>query len=115
MCDDRPVAANHGKDLSFGTKLVHSGHHPDEWTYRDVISPISISTIYNAESPGVIKVNLSFNCVRLFFFFIVNFTGKYEQGFVFPEGGNKPLLSIKQIDDIAAVTALETSRRPKEG
>lgn len=57
MCDDdKAIAANHEKDWSFGTKLVHSGHHPDEWTYKDVVAPISIGTIYHAESPGVIKV-----------------------------------------------------------
>ncbi|VVC32716.1 Pyridoxal phosphate-dependent transferase, subdomain 2,Pyridoxal phosphate-dependent transferase [Cinara cedri] len=56
MCDDdTAIPADHEKDLAFGTKLIHSGNHPDEWTYKDVIPPISLSTIYNAESPGVIQ------------------------------------------------------------
>lgn len=46
-----------GKDVHFGTKLVHAGHNSKEWTYNDVVPPISISTIFNSPSPGVLKVN----------------------------------------------------------
>lgn len=55
MCDDDSVKCS--KDLTFGTKLVHAGHSPNNCTYKDVVPPISMSTIFNSSSPGVIEVN----------------------------------------------------------
>lgn len=56
MCDDGSV--KNGKDLTFGTKLVHAGHNSNQWTYKDVVPPISMSTIFNSPSPGVTEVNV---------------------------------------------------------
>lgn len=55
MSDDGPVTNINCKDPNFGTKLVHAGHNPGEWTYNDVVPPIAMSTIYNLKSPGVIQ------------------------------------------------------------
>lgn len=63
MCDDSTVVRHNCKDSTFGTKLIHAGHDTNEWTYKDVVPPISMSTIFNSPSPGVFSVNV-------FFFFI---------------------------------------------
>ncbi|NP_001156701.1 cystathionine gamma-lyase isoform 2 [Acyrthosiphon pisum] len=55
MCDNGSVTKNNVKDPNFGTKLVHAGHNPAEWTYNDVVPPITMSTIFNSRSPGVIE------------------------------------------------------------
>ncbi|XP_025205728.1 putative cystathionine gamma-lyase 2 [Melanaphis sacchari] len=55
MCDDGSATKNNRKDPNFGTKLVHAGHNPSEWTYKDVVPPIAMSTIFNSPSPGVIE------------------------------------------------------------
>lgn len=62
MCDNGSVTKNNVKDPNFGTKLVHAGHNPAEWTYNDVVPPIAMSTIFNSRSPGVIEVKY---CVTL--------------------------------------------------
>ncbi|KAE9532185.1 hypothetical protein AGLY_010387 [Aphis glycines] len=55
MCNDDSVTKNNCRDPNFGTKLVHAGHNPAEWTYKDVVPPIAMSTIFNSPSPGVIE------------------------------------------------------------
>jgi len=63
MCDNNGYVTKHNlKDPNFGTKLVHAGHNPEEWTYKDVVPPIAMSTIFNSRSPGVIEVKY---CVTL--------------------------------------------------
>lgn len=60
MCDNATM--KHDKDLNFGTKLVHVGHNPNEWTYKDVVPPISMSTIFNTVMPGVNEVRIGKGC-----------------------------------------------------
>ncbi|CAH1737116.1 unnamed protein product [Aphis gossypii] len=55
MCNDDSATKNNCRDPNFGTKLVHAGHNPAEWTYKDVVPPIAMSTIFNSPSPGVIE------------------------------------------------------------
>lgn len=63
MCDEGSATNINRKDPKFGTKLVHAGHDPAEWTYKDVVPPIAMSTIFNSSSPGVIEVKY---CVIIF-------------------------------------------------
>jgi len=55
MCDDNSTTEYNRRDPNFGTKIVHAGHNPAEWTYKDVVPPIAMSTIFNSSSPGVIE------------------------------------------------------------
>ncbi|XP_050425454.1 putative cystathionine gamma-lyase 2 [Adelges cooleyi] len=49
------MCADKRQDPHFGTKLIHVGQNPSQWAYKDVIPPISLSTVYNQPSPGVIE------------------------------------------------------------
>lgn len=39
-------------DSQFGTKVIHRGQNPDQWTYRDVVPPISLTTTYKQYGPN---------------------------------------------------------------
>jgi len=39
----------------FATKLLHAGQEPEKWNSRAVVPPISMSTTFKQESPGVHK------------------------------------------------------------
>ena len=42
---------------NFATKLLHDGQEPEQWKSGAVIPPISLSTTFKQESPGVHQVN----------------------------------------------------------
>jgi len=46
------VEGNHVADLHIATRLVHVGQDPLQWTNREVIPPIVLSTTYQQPSPG---------------------------------------------------------------
>lgn len=39
-------------DPLFGTKVIHVGQNPDQWTYKDVVPPISLTTTYKQYGPN---------------------------------------------------------------
>lgn len=39
-------------DSHFGTKVIHVGQNPDQWTYKDVVPPISLTTTYKQYGPN---------------------------------------------------------------
>jgi len=39
-------------DKHFGTKVTHVGQNPDQWTFKDVIPPISLSTTFKQHGPN---------------------------------------------------------------
>lgn len=42
----------------FNTKLIHVGQEAEQWTHREVIPPISLSTTFKQPSPGKPVVSL---------------------------------------------------------
>lgn len=38
-------------DKHFGTKVTHVGKNPDQWTFKNVIPPISLSTTFKQFGP----------------------------------------------------------------
>lgn len=50
-------------DPHFGTKAIHVGQNPDQWSYRDVVPPISLTTTYKQFGPNEHAVNIfHYNC-----------------------------------------------------
>lgn len=39
-------------DPHFGTKAIHVGQNPDQWSYKDVVPPISLTTTYKQYGPN---------------------------------------------------------------
>lgn len=39
-------------DPHFGTKAIHVGQSPDQWSYKDVVPPISLTTTYKQYGPN---------------------------------------------------------------
>ena len=37
----------------FGTAATHAGQDPDQWSFRSVVPPISLSTTFKQSVPGV--------------------------------------------------------------
>ena len=42
----------------FGTLAIHAGQEPEQWNSRAVVPPISMSTTFKQDSPGVFHVSL---------------------------------------------------------
>lgn len=41
------------KDMEFETRAIHAGQSADQWTNREVIPPIALSTTFEHLEPGV--------------------------------------------------------------
>lgn len=39
-------------DSHFGTKAIHRGQNPNQWTFKDVVPPISLTTTYKQYGPN---------------------------------------------------------------
>lgn len=39
-------------DPNFGTRVIHEGQNPNQWTFRDVVPPISLTTTYKQFGPN---------------------------------------------------------------
>lgn len=39
-------------DPHFGTKAIHVGQNPDQWSFKDVVPPISLTTTYKQYGPN---------------------------------------------------------------
>ncbi|XP_050425453.1 cystathionine gamma-lyase [Adelges cooleyi] len=39
-------------DPNFGTKAIHVGQDPDQWTYRNVVPPVALTTTYKQKGPA---------------------------------------------------------------
>lgn len=48
-------------DSHFGTKAIHAGQNPDQWTFKDVVPPISLTTTYKQYGPNNHAVCFIFN------------------------------------------------------
>lgn len=48
-------------DTHFGTKAIHVGQSPDQWTFKDVVPPISLTTTYKQSGPNNHAVSYSFD------------------------------------------------------
>lgn len=42
----------------FGTLAIHAGQEPEQWNSRAVVPPISMSTTFKQDAPGVYRVSL---------------------------------------------------------
>lgn len=47
-------------DSKFATKAIHAGQNPDQWTYRDVVPPISLTTTFKQFGPNDHAVSFFF-------------------------------------------------------
>lgn len=45
-------------DPHFGTKAIHVGQNPDQWSFKDVVPPISLTTTYKQRGPNDHAVSL---------------------------------------------------------
>jgi cystathionine gamma-lyase len=51
--EDEPATRTHkGSSAGFATKAVHAGQDPENWSYLQVIPPISLSTTFKQRSPN---------------------------------------------------------------
>lgn len=48
-------------DEHFGTKAIHVGQNPDQWSFKDVVPPISLTTTYKQYGPNDHAVSFSFD------------------------------------------------------
>lgn len=39
-------------DSHFATKAIHVGQSPDQWSFKDVVPPISLTTTYKQYGPN---------------------------------------------------------------
>lgn len=51
-------------DPKFGTKATHVGQNPDQWTYKDVVPPISLTTTYKQYGPNNHAVSKYFDLIN---------------------------------------------------
>lgn len=59
-------------DPHFGTKAIHVGQNPDQWSFKDVVPPISLTTTYKQYGPSVHAVSFLFlNFYNCYFFFSI--------------------------------------------
>lgn len=42
----------------FSTKAIHAGQDPEQWTYRSVVPPITLSTTFQQNGPGQHRVRV---------------------------------------------------------
>lgn len=60
-------------DPKFGTKAIHVGQNPDQWTYKDVVPPISLTTTYKQYGPNDHAVSKYVDFINNY----INLTVKY--------------------------------------
>lgn len=51
-------------DPNFGTKAIHAGQSPDQWTFKDAIPPISLTTTFKQFGPNDHAVSYDKNTHR---------------------------------------------------
>lgn len=61
MADSNVVQCQKKIDPHFGTKAIHVGQNPDQWSFKDVVPPISLTTTYKQYGPNDHAVSFSFN------------------------------------------------------
>lgn len=47
-------------DPHFATKAIHVGQNPDNWSFKDVVPPISLTTTYKQYGPSNHAVSIFF-------------------------------------------------------
>ncbi|VVC32717.1 Pyridoxal phosphate-dependent transferase, subdomain 2,Pyridoxal phosphate-dependent transferase [Cinara cedri] len=52
MADDKNPQCQQKIDPHFGTKAIHAGQNPDQWTFKDVVPPIALTTTYKQYGPN---------------------------------------------------------------
>jgi len=61
MADSNNLPCQKKIDQHFGTKAIHVGQSPDQWSFKDVVPPISLTTTYKQYGPNDHAVSFSFN------------------------------------------------------
>jgi len=61
MADSNDPQCQKKVDPHFGTKAIHVGQNPDQWSFKDVVPPISLTTTYKQYGPNDHAVSFSFN------------------------------------------------------
>jgi len=52
MADTNNLQCQKKIDPHFGTKAIHVGQNPDQWSFKDVVPPISLTTTYKQYGPN---------------------------------------------------------------
>jgi len=52
MADSSDNPGQQKIDPHFATKAIHVGQNPDNWTFKDVVPPISLTTTYKQFEPN---------------------------------------------------------------
>lgn len=61
MADSNNPQCQKKIDPHFGTKAIHVGQNPDQWSFKDVVPPISLTTTYKQYGPNDHAVSFSFD------------------------------------------------------
>lgn len=59
MADSSDNPGQQKIDPHFATKAIHVGQNPENWSYRDVVPPISLTTTYKQYGPNDHAVSIS--------------------------------------------------------
>ena len=56
----------------FATNLLHEGQDPDQWNFKAVVPPISLSTTFKQDTPGEYRVMI---LISIFSFWLARLSG----------------------------------------